>query len=111
MCAGQTGYDCWPLPDGTHGPKNDMCYSGAPSLTYNKHAKPEPIDVPAIQADFCTTPDHESWPRKGWAKDGSCLGYEVIRKTTCTDRRRILQHDEEIPATYWCHRVSTEGKP
>lgn len=53
-------------------------------------AKPEPIDVPAVQG--CYFPE---------GVISECLGK---LEWVCRDRTRILQHDEQQPPTYWCHK-------
>jgi hypothetical protein len=65
--------------------------------------KPEPIDVPAIQTFdgtsfvvLCAKGQKPTIP--------SMKGYCLTPRNTCADKSRILQHDEQSPPKYWCHK-------
>jgi hypothetical protein len=77
------------------------------SICASALCEPEPIDVPAIQETRpdpiagvpCAAPSVSLTDCMTRSKDA------IIQVTTCTDKARILQHDEDSPARWWCHRV------
>ena len=83
------------------------CLVTPTSATITIVSPPEPIDVPAI--DVCKVsvegwqvcPMDSCWTGKSVENWIKCSGY----KKGCADKTRILQHDEQTPAKYWCHRV------
>lgn len=76
--------------------------------------KPEPIDVPAVAGKWTD----------GGVNDGHCASASVwpnIETSTydnlqrcrnrawrCTDKTRILQHDEQTPPKFWCHKPQVD---
>jgi len=60
----------------------------------------EPIDVPAIEETEPIVPPLEF-------SDGSKLTARTRR--TCTDKTRILMHDEQDPPIWYCHKPQTGG--
>jgi hypothetical protein len=74
-----------------------------------------PWDVPAVQ-EITTEPPNCSMSfisgsvKTGWyqwhAEEGGsgCVNERPL-VTTCADKRRILEHDEQTPPKYWCRKV------
>jgi hypothetical protein len=79
-----------------------------PSLTAPKWL---PEDVPAIQELYkgrmncgaLTSPGEEA----GWLQDGGLCADKRPMIYTCSEKSRILQHDENTPPKFWCHAPNT----
>jgi hypothetical protein len=61
----------------------------------------EPVDVPAVQKTQKVIVDCAAF------YNGDCVKPKTTRKlvTTCADKSRILEHDENSPPKYWCRKV------
>ena len=62
------------------------------------------IDTPATTRKQLTHPKGESYPCGMFM---ACIANEdvYIDVPTCSDRARILEHDEQTPPKYWCRKV------
>lgn len=65
----------------------------------------DPIDMPAIQETRKVPKDQcrIATPATGVGIFTSCLPEEKV--VTCAEKTRILEHDEQNPAKYWCRKV------
>lgn len=67
----------------------------------------EPTDVPAIQECEVHSQFFASWQLCPPGPIGpEWLGHYRL---TCSDKSRILQHDEQAPPKFWCHKVSRDA--
>lgn len=79
----------------------------------NKIEPEEPIDVPAVAGDWVDKGNDNGWcfavyqQIESKVEKGRCFK----RAWTCRNPKRILQHDEQGPPKYWCHKVQPEPKP
>jgi hypothetical protein len=84
----------WPTCD----TNESVAYQGGANGTgrYVCVPPPEPVYVPAIQVG-----EH-----MGFACGREELCFEsLMPKYTCTDKLRILEHDQATPAHWWCRKV------
>lgn len=74
----------------------------------------EPLDVPAIAGKWVVQGHDENcisvWPGIE-SRVVTSFGFCQKRRHTCADKSRILEHDGQTPAKYWCRKVQSETKP